>query len=122
MNASDITRRVYAKATLAGFNSLLLKTGQPTSEVIDDPTQATPVIINTYTTSNCAGFFDVSSCSFQPNPRPNAPSLIKYPSYAYRQLVQEGLQDNNVITSNVMTMNTQKAVICPNIVYTVPLS
>ena len=107
MNASDITRQVYAKATLAGFNSLLQKTGQPTA---------------TYVTSNCAGFFDVSSCSFQPNPRTNAPSLIKYPTYAFRQLVQEGIVDNNVITSNVMTMTTQKPVICADIIYTVPLS
>jgi hypothetical protein len=107
MNASDITRQVYAKATLAGFNSLLVKTGQPTA---------------TYTDSNCAGFFDASSCSFQPNPRSNAPSLIKYPSYAYRQLVQEGVLDNNIITSNVVTMTTQKPVVCANIIYTVPLS
>ena len=107
MNASDITRQVYAKATLAGFNSLLQKTGQPTA---------------TYNTSNCAGFFDVSSCSFQPTPRSNAPSLMKYPTYAFRQLVQEGIVDNNVITSNVMTMTTQKPVICADIIYTVPLS
>lgn len=107
MNASDITRQVYAKATLAGFNSLLLKTGEPKAN---------------YTSSNCAGFFDVSSCSFQPNPRSNAPSLIKYPTYAYRQLVQEGLLDNNVITSNVMTMTKQSPVICSDIIYTVPLS
>ena len=107
MNASDITRQVYAKATLAGFKSLLVKTGQPTA---------------TYSTSNCAGFFDVSSCSFEPNPRTNAPSLIKFPTYAYRQLVQEGIVDNNVITSNVMTMTTQKPAICANIIYTVPLS
>lgn len=107
MNASDITRQVYAKATLAGFNSLLVKTGQPTA---------------TYVISNCAGFFDASSCSFQPNPRTNAPSLIKYPTYAYRQLVQEGIADNNVITSNVVTMTTQKPVICADIIYTVPLS
>jgi hypothetical protein len=107
MNASDITRQVYAKATLAGFNALLLKTGEPSA---------------TYTTSNCAGFFDVSSCSFQPNPRSNAPSLIHYPTYAYRQLVQEGLLDNNVITSNVMTMTKQSPVICSDIIYTVPLS
>ena len=107
MNASDITRQVYAKATLAGFNSLLQKTGQPTA---------------TYNTSNCAGFFDVSSCSFQPNPRTNAPSLIKYPTYAFRQLVQEGIADNNIITSNVLTMTTQKPVICADIIYTVPLS
>jgi hypothetical protein len=107
MNASDITRQVYAKATLAGFNSLLVKTGQPTA---------------TYVSSNCAGFFDVSSCSFEPNPRSNAPSLIKYPTYAYRQLVQEGIADNNVITSNVMTMTTQKPAICANIIYTVPFS
>ena len=107
MNASDITRQVYAKATLAGFNSLLVKSRQPTA---------------TYSTSNCAGFFDVSSCSFQPNPRSNAPSLIKFPTYAYRQLVQEGIADNNIITSNVMTMTTQKPTICADIIYTVPLS
>jgi hypothetical protein len=107
MNASDITRQVYAKATLAGFNSLLVKSRQPMA---------------TYVTSNCAGFFDVSSCSFQPNPRSNAPSLIKYPTYAYRQLVQEGVLDNNIITSNVMTMTTQKPAICADIIYTVPLS
>ena len=107
MNASDITRQVYAKATLAGFNSLLQKTGQPTA---------------TYNTSNCAGFFDVSSCSFQPNPRSNAPSLIKFPTYAYRQLVQEGIADNNIITSNVLTMTTQTPTICADIIYTVPLS
>ena len=108
MNASDITRQVYAKATLAGFNTLLLKTGQPASA---------------FDISNsCAGFFDVSSCSFLPNPRLDAPSLIKYPTYAYRQLVQEGLLDTNVITSNVVTMTKQSPVICSDIIYTVPLS
>jgi hypothetical protein len=108
MNASDITRQVLAQATLKGFNTLLMKEGQPTSY---------------YDLSGgCAGFYDVSSCSFQPNPRTNAPSLIKYPSYAYRQLVQEGVLDNNIITSNVMTMTTQKPAICADIIYTVPLS
>jgi len=107
MNASDITRQVQATATLKGFNTYLLKAGQ------------TP--LTNYDLSSCAGFFDVSSCAFLPNPRANAPSLIKYPTYAYRQLVQEGLLDTNVITSNVVTMTTQSATICPDFVFTYPL-
>jgi len=108
MNASDITRQVLAQATLTGFNTLLMKEGQPKAY---------------YDLSGgCAGFFDVSSCSFQPNPRANGPSLIKYPTYAFRQLVQEGLLDTNVITSNVLTMTKQPTVICPDVVFIYPPS
>ena len=108
MNASDITRQVLAQATLKGFNTLLMKEGQPKSD---------------YDLSGgCAGFYDISSCAFLPNPRTSAPSLIKYPTYAYRQLVQEGLLDTNVITSNVVVMTVQKPVICPDVVFYYPAS
>jgi hypothetical protein len=108
MNASDITRQVLAQATLTGFNTILMKGGQPKSD---------------YDLSGgCAGFFDVSSCAFLPNPRTNAPSLIKYPTYAFRQLVQEGLVDTNVITSNVLTMTKQAPAIYPDVVFIYPPS
>jgi hypothetical protein len=51
MNASDLIRQIQSQATLAGFNRHLLQERMP---------------IAAYDLSNCAGFFDTSSCSFEP--------------------------------------------------------
>jgi len=106
MNASDLIRQIQSQATLAGFNNLLLKERMP---------------VSAYDLSNCSGFFDASSCSFQPNPPPSQPSPITYPSYEYRTLVTQGLQSYGYIPQNESKMVTQPVVIQPNLVYTVPL-
>jgi hypothetical protein len=120
MNASDLIRQIQSQATLAGFNNLLLKERMPTAA---------------YDLSNCSGFFDTSSCSFEPNPPTNQaysitvtssttyrPSPITYPSYEYRALVAEGLQSYGYIPQNESKMVTQPVVIQPNLIYTVPLN
>ena len=119
MNASDLIRQIQSQATLAGFNNLLLKERMP---------------VQAYDLSNCSGFFDTSSCSFEPNPPTNQaysitvtssttyrPSPITYPSYEYRALVAEGLQSYGYIPQNESKLVTQPVVIQPNLIYTVPL-
>ena len=119
MNASDLIRQIQGKATLAGYNALLLKERMP---------------VGAYDLSNCSGFFDTSSCSFEPNPPTNQtysptvtssttyrPSPVIYPSYEYRALVNEGLQSYGYIPQNESVMRTTPTTICPNLVYTVPL-
>ena len=119
MNASDLIRQIHGKATLAGYNALLLKERMP---------------VGAYDLSNCSGFFDTSSCSFEPNPPTNQtysptatssttyrPSPVTYPSYEYRALVNEGLQSYGYIPQNESVMAKTPTTICPNLVYTVPL-
>ena len=119
MNASDLIRQIHGKATLAGYNALLLKERMPAAA---------------YDLSSCAGFFDTSSCAFEPNPPTNQPystvvtssttyrpSPVIYPSYEYRALVGEGLQAYGYIPQNESVMRTTPTTICPNLVYTVPL-
>jgi len=119
MNASDLIRQIQSQATLAGYNRLLLQERMPAAA---------------YDLSNCSGFFDTSSCSFEPQPPTNQaysntvtssttyrPSPITYPSYEYRSLVTQGLQSYGYIPQNESKMTTQSVVIQPNLIYTVPL-
>ena len=104
MDASDITRQILAQATLKGYNTLLLKEGQPRA--------------NYDLSNNCCGFYDPSSCSWDVMTNIYIPA---YPSYELRNLVNQGLVANTCIPTSTVSITKQSAVICPPLVYTVPL-
>ena len=107
MDAGDLIRKRKAQATLAGFNSVLQKQGLPASEA-----------------SGCCGYFDASSCSFPLptfDPAYQRPSPTVYATYEYMGLVSEGLVVNGCVSTQVMTMQVQKPVICPSVIVTIPV-
>lgn len=103
MDASDIIRKVRSRATLQGFNTLLLKEKQP---------------VATYDNSGCCGFFDVSTCQWDV-PKNYYPPLFS--SYEFRYLVNNGLVANGCIPTNTVSITKQTNYVMPGVVYTVPL-
>lgn len=103
MNASDITRQIQGQATLRGYNTLLLKESQPRAA---------------YDLSNCCGFYDASSCSWDISQNFYPPT---FSSYEFRNLVNQGLVANNCIPTSTVSMTTQSPEVCPPFTYTVPL-
>lgn len=97
-----------AKATLAGFNSVLQKQGLPASD-----------------SSGCCGYYsDVSNSFPSPtfDPAYTRPSPVVYGTYEYRQLVQTGLVVNGCVPTQTVQMTAQPSAICPTVIVTVPVN
>ena len=104
MDASDITRRILGQATLKGYNTLLQKYGES---------------LRNYDASDvCCGFYDASNNTFNTVPNLYPPN---FPSYEFRDQVYKGLQANGCVPTNTVISTKQAAVVCPPVVYTVPL-
>ena len=103
MNASEITKQIQGQVTLRGYNLQLINEGQPKSR---------------YDLSNCCGFFDPSSCSWDISQNFFPPS---FQSYELRDIVNQGLVANGCISTNTVSITKQSVVVCPAVVYTVPL-
>lgn len=113
MDASDITRRILAKSTLAGYNNSILKS--KTISVSD-------------WSGNCCGFFDASACQWDLSGSvPNQPTKFQnlapvYGSYTEMTLVNQGLVVNGCIPSRVVSSQVQTAYVCPDFTLTIPLN
>ena len=103
MNASEITKQIQGQVTLLGYNLQLINEGQPKSQ---------------YDLSSCCGFFDASSCSWDISQNFFPPS---FSSYELRHIVNQGLVANGCIPTNTVSITKQSVVVCPGVVYTVPL-